>query len=508
MQQPGSEALGSAGVRASRAPFILTAVAILLYAATFATMGVLQYRAGNVKYVDTANFEEMLWRALHGQFLRCSLYGHCFLGEHVQVIHLLLLPVYAIYPSLATLIVAQTVALALGALPVYALAVNVLRNRWLGAAFAVAYLLYTPMQMLNLEGGGAYNAFRPITFAVPLLLAAFYFLVRGRLVAFSVLAFLTLLCKEEFGLTLLMLGLYAAVILRRRAFGLAWAAVGLAWFVLSLQVVIPYFRGGASHTVGYYAQLGGSAGEVLWNVVAHPVRTFQIAFAPGKLEFLLILFLPVGFLCLLSPMRLAIAAPALGVCLLSQRYATYTPWFHYHAPIVPFVFIASVYGMRNLWRLASRGKATRRLAVLAMGGVLLVLCAVGTNVAYSKSPLSFRFYDPRSASSYQRLYVITPHAREIPDVVRLVPRDKRVSASLFLATFFTHHAAAYVFPQGFEEGQTKPPDYVVLDLQERWLFDSPQQREVLEKLEKSPDFERVPAPEGFLVLRRKSLESP
>lgn len=479
----------------TRAPAIITAAAIALYVATFATMGILQYHAGNVKYVDTGNFEEMLWRALHGQFLRCTLYGHCFLGEHVQFIHLLLLPIYVFYPNLQTLMVAQTVALALGALPLYALASEVLKSRWLGCAFAVAYLLYTPVQMLNLEGGGAYNAFRPETFAVPLLLAAFYFLARGRVVAFSVFAFLTLLCKEELGLTLFMLGLYAAWVHRRRAFGLTWAAVGLVWFLVSLQVIIPLFRGEASHAVGYYPQLGGSAGEVAWNLLAHPVRAFEIAFAPEKLEFLLILFLPVGFLCLLSPVRLAIAAPALGICLLSQRYATYTPWFHYHAPIVPFVFIAGIYGMRNLWRWAPHGQAA--------GGVLLLACALGTNVAYSKSPLSFRFYDPKSASGYQQLYVVTPHARQIPEVVRLVPRDARVSASLFLNTFFTHHTACYVFPQGFEPGRAEPPDYVALDLKERWLFDDLRQREVFEQIAKSPDFERLPAPEGFLILKRR-----
>ena len=486
----------------TRAPLIATVAAMAVYAVTFSAMGILQYHAGNISYTDTATFEEMLWRTLHGDFLRSSQLPHCLLGSHVQLIHLLLIPIYLIYPNLQTLMVCETVALAAGALAVYALAVEVLKRRWLGTAFAVAYLLYMPLQMLNLEGGGAYNTFRPITFSVPLLLAAFYFLVRGRLAAFSVFAFLALLCKQEFGLIVFMMGLYTALVLRRRKFGLAWAGIGAAWFALAMWVVIPAFRHGESHVVSYYAQFGDSPAEIAESIVLHPGRALATAFTAEKLDFLFLLFLPVGFLCLLGPLELAIALPGFAVCLLSQRPSTYQPWFHYHAPIVPFIFIAAIYGLRNLGRLAGRSGASRRVGVF--GAVLLVACALATNIAYSKSPLSYRFYDPRSASSWRQLYVITPHARLIPEVVRLVPRDKRVSASLFINTYFTHHAAAYTFPQGFEEGHPRPPDYAVIDLKERWIFDSPKQREIYEELLKSPDFERVQAPEGFVVLKRKT----
>lgn len=487
--------------RTSRAPAVVTGAAIVLYIATFATMGILQYHAGNVWYVDTATGEEQLWRTLHGQFLRTTEYEHCCLGQHAMLIHLLLLPIYALYPNLQTLMVVQTVALALGSLPVFALARDVLRSRWLGCAFAVAYLLYTPMQMLNLEGG-AYNTFRAITLAVPLMLSAFYFAAKGRLVAASVLALLVLLCQEDYALTIATMGLYIAFIFRRRALGLAWAVGGILWFALALGVVIPAFGGATSHTISYYAHLGGSAPEIGWNVLTNPLKALQIAFAPEKLEFLLILFLPVGFLCLLSPLTLAMALPGFAVCLLSERYATWTPWFHYHTPIVPVIFIAAIHGARNLARFAQREQGDRAARRLRMAtGWWVAMCALLTNVAYSKSPLSFRFYDPKSSSGWRNLYVITPHARNIPVVVRSIPRAARVSASLFLNTRFTHHAACYTFPRGIEGGHLGPADYVVLDLKERWLL--PDQAPTIRKLLADPAFERLPAPEGFLILKRK-----
>ena len=487
-------------------PLGCVCVAMGLYAVTFATMGILQYRAGNITYIDTANFEEMLWRTLHGQFLMSSQWPYNFLGRHVQFVHLFLLPVYAVFPDLRTLMVAQTLGLAAGALPVYALTVHVLKSRWAGAALAVAYLLYTPLQMLNLEGGGAYNTFRPINFAVVLLLASFYFLVRGRLVWFSVFAILTLTCKEEFGLILFMMGIYTAVFHKRRAFGAVWSVVGVLWFVVSVWVVMRGIRGGStSHTITYYSHLGTSWPDVAATVALRPLNTLRVMFAPEKLEFFTILLLPVGFLCLLDPPTLLLALPTFGLCLLSKRYASWTPWFHYHAPIVPFVFIATIYGLRNLGGLVRRAsrkhgeRVGRRVILFAAGFVLL--CALGTNVVYSKSPLSFRFYDPKSPSYHRDLYVATPRARTIPDVVRAVPRDAVVSASLFLATYFTHHAAVLPFPEGLAEDHWRPATHVVIDRNERWFGDSADQREALKTLH-PPAFEQLPAPEGFLILRR------
>ncbi len=576
----------------SRAPFLVACAAALIYILTFGTMGILQYQAGNVTYADSANLEEMLWRTLHGHFLAWSGAPYSLLGEHVEMIHLLLLPIYAIYPNLQTCMVAETVALGGSALLAYAIAATVLGratvglsdrvlsratvgssdrvlscatvglsdrvlscatvglsdrvlscatvglpdravgdtagqasrgtgasrgtrvsrstpgSRWAGAAFAVAWVLYTPLQMINLEGGGALHTFRPIAFSVPLVLAAFYFLIQGRRVAFSMAAFATLLVKEEFGLVLMMVGLYAALIRKERKLGLAWAAIGAAWFAVSLWVVIPYVGGRQSHVVGYYSNLGHSPGEIVATVFAHPVKTLEIALAPEKREFLAILFAPVAYFCLLSPLVMAMTLPSLAVCLLSGRYATSMPWFHYHTPIVPFVFIAAAYGIRNLlWavRRLAPWAATGR-AVTAGAAVLLLLSSLVTNVIYSKSPLSFRFYDPESGSCYKYLYVVTPHAREIPNVVRSIPSDARVSASLFLATRFTHHAAIYGFPQGLDPQATRPADYVVLDLQERWLFDLPEQREAWGRLVEGKEFERLPAPDGFAIFRRRPSE--
>jgi uncharacterized membrane protein len=495
--------------RTSRLPLALVCAAMLVYAVTFSTMQILMYRAGTITYTDTASFEEMLWRTLHGEFLVCSSIPHMLLGSHIQVIHLFMLPVYVICPNLQTLMVSATVALALGALPVYGLARHVLKSPWVACALAVAYLLYTPMQMVNIEDG-AYNAYRPIAYSIPLFLAAFYYLAKGRTRAFLVCCVLVLLCKQEFALTLMMLGLYLAVVQRRRRLGLGMAVFCLVYVAVAMKVVIPAIRGGTSHTVSYYSHLGDSWGQIVWNTVSKPMMTFRQFFpsAPeefAKYTFYKVMLFSAGFVCLLSPLLLLVALPALAICMLSVRPDMWSPVLHYHAPIVPIVFAATVYGIRNLSRLATRhGESTPAAArrIVGLSGWFVLLCALGTNVLYSKSPLSLRFYDARRAEYYGHLYVATPHALRRPEVVASVPTAARVSASLFICTYFTHHQACYVFPDGIDGGHRGPVDVVVVDLEERWLFDQPAQREVYEALLASPAWERLPAPDGYVILRR------
>ena len=47
------------------------------------------------------------------------------------------------------------------------------------------------------------------------------------------------MCKEEIGLLVAMMGLWAAFVRRRWWLGLGAAVAGVGWFLLSVQVIIP-----------------------------------------------------------------------------------------------------------------------------------------------------------------------------------------------------------------------------------------------------------------------------
>jgi len=171
-------------------------IAMGVYVVVFSALAILQWRALWVPHGDAAMYEEHLWNVLHGKGFMSQLDGgRSFLGEHIQVIHLLLIPVYVLYPHLPTLNVCQSVALASAALPIVWLARDRLKDPKAAALLGLAYLMYPPMQLLNLELTG--KTFRPITFCVPLLAWAFYALAKNRYKTTLLLLALAVLCKEE-----------------------------------------------------------------------------------------------------------------------------------------------------------------------------------------------------------------------------------------------------------------------------------------------------------------------
>lgn len=536
----------------------LTWVAAGLYAIAFSTMVILQCRALNVMYFDCANFEEMMWRTLHGEFMWCTIFPHSFLGEHIQLTWLLLLPVYALLPRLETLAVAATVALALGAVAVHWIAAEKLKSERAGFVFALCYLLYPAMEYVNLEARP--HVFRPISFAIPLVLFAFHYLTKRKPVHYWVFAALMVLCREDLALILVMFGIYAAIRQRQRVTGLVSVGIGLAWFAVCVWVIVPHFRGESTYVLTYYDHLGKTPAEMVQTVLRHPLRTLSMHLTHSRAVFLLHLLIPFGLLALCD-CTLLLAIPPLVYCLLSHREALFSVTFHYHAIIVPIAVIASVYGLANVAKRLRRRIPEGEKARSAL--LLYVLSAsVVCHLIFAKSPLTPRFYDGTSGSSYAQLYRMHPRVRLFHEAKSLVPGDATVRVSDFLAPHFTHHPKCYVFPgwymvtprslralredgvaasvceklesvierRFFKDGEFENrlaelltpdelaehqpaildrsafprgcnrADYVVVDRRERWFREHLPR---LRRLERSGDYEKLFDQADFVVLRRK-----
>ena len=428
----------------------------LAYFVVFSTMSLLQYAALNVSDTDTTSFDRMLWFTLRGRILYTG--QACFFGDHMQPILLLLLPFYWLWPGLNVLMLIQTLALASGALAVYMLARRRLAPG-LAVALAGAYLLYPAMQFVNLEG--TFNTFRPISFSVPLLLWAFTCLDRGRLWPCTVCLVGALFCKEEFGLIVFTFGVYAALKHRRWRWGAVMAGVGLVWFVVCVQWVIPHFRGGPLRFIPHYSHLGATPAEVAKTVVLHPLKTLAQSPLGEYGRFLLALLTPLALLPLLGWECLLVAAPALAYSLLSNRPAQRSILFHYHAPIVPFCVAAAVFGCARLlkWLRRWRSVVQSRRAVAAS----LVCASVCASILLSKSPLSIAFWNPHNSQSY-RLYRLTSRSKVLAELRGRIPASGSLEASNFISAHFTHRARLFRYPCPDAKAE-----YVLVDLNERWL---------------------------------------
>lgn len=458
------------------------------YFVVFGAMGLLQYAALNVSETDTTSFERMLWFTLRGRVLYTG--EASFFADHVQLVLLALVPLYWLWPSLNMLMLLQTLALAAGGLAVWALAKRRLSPR-LALVCTAAYLLYPPMQFLNLEA--TYNTFRPISFSVPLLLWAMVFVDRGRMWRCALCAVGALCCKEEYGLIVFTLGVFVMLKHRRWRWGAGLAALGGVWFALSIWVVIPHVRGGALRFMPHYTHIGRSPGDVARHLVLHPVSTLAATALGEQTRFVLALLCPLALLPVLGWEWVLIASPTLAYALLSNRPAQRSIIFHYHAPVVPFAVCGAVVGAERLTRWLRRwrpaAQANRAVAVL------LLTAAGAGSLLMAKSPVSLAFWNRRSANSY-RLYLVGERTGIVQEIQKQMPATASVEASLFMSPHFPRREVLLRYPEPDAHA-----DYVIVDLRERWLDPAAALTDLTRRVAQG-GYEQVVWREGIVVLRR------
>ena len=488
---------GSRWQSAYSVPKLLFA-AIVAYVVVFTTMNWQLYRGMLVPHGDSVMYEEHLWNVLHGKGFRSYLDPGLFLGEHIQVIHLALLPLYAIWSSHLLLEFSESCVLSAGAIPIFWMARRWSGSNRAGVCLAVAYLLYSPLQFLDIAID--LKTFRPICFGLTATLFALDQLERGRIKSTVALFVVALLAKEDFPLILAPLGCWIAVqpflnnrrtnedggpllpefmTSRKRALqygiGLAVAAVG--YLLLVMRALIPFFREGADpHYTRYFGKFGNSMGEIILGMLSQPSLVMEELVTVSSVSYLLALLLPLAFLPLLSPVRFGVAVPILGLlCMNEIVKSDPQPHHHFHAPVVPVLFWAAAHSLAKfrhdsnsrLRSLVDRFFSRDRLFMPAFA--LALCCAIGSVVGMS--PLSIKFWDSGSFFYWGKLYVPTERVEKFVTVLEQIPLEARVASTDFVHPRFTHYARSYDYSHylrkvaGYENQVPDDTDFIVIDTQ-------------------------------------------
>lgn len=359
-------------------------ILIIIYIAVFFGVACLKYSSFSFHDMDLAAINQTFWNAIHGRFISQSYGEAALLSGHRWVIILPLLPLYALIPNPLTLLFLQSLAFGIAAWPIYLLGRDYLKEKF-GLLFAFCYLIYPAMNYASLY------EFHPLCFATPLLLFIFYFYSKKRWGLFLLFTILSLSVREDVAIPVFGIGLFALlkeflnkdeIIWSRLKWGIVPLVFSLSWFLICLQIVpalmqrlTPELPVGSA--VGsFYSWMGESPFEIIEQVFSHPqLGIIRIQ----KLTYLQQLFIPLGFVSLLSPSTLIMVAVSLSEGLLSSRFTHFSIRYQYSAIIIPSIFISAIYGLRNLLR---PGWLSRKENYI--GGIIL-LSSIGS--AYFFGPL-------------------------------------------------------------------------------------------------------------------------
>jgi uncharacterized membrane protein len=449
----------------------------------FAALSVLRQKAFFTGRFDMGNMVQAVWSTAHGHPLRMTdLHGEQIsrLAAHVDPILVVFAPLWWIWPSPYPLLVAQALAIGLGALPVFWLARKHLRSSRAALGFACAYLLYPATGWLAL------NEFHPVALATPLLLFAFWFLDEDRIVPFALCAVAASLCKEEIALVVAGFGIWYALARTRWWTGGAIAALGLAWGIAAIGVVIPHFNDGqSSDFYGRYSEVGGSPGGIVKTAFAHPLRLVEAAFSGRDLHYIWQLAMPLAFVFLLAPVVLIAALPELAINLLSATTTQTSIHFHYTAGLIAPLIVAAVLGAARLRRWA-----------LPIAALVAVAALVGN---YHLGPIPGWRHIPGGQTFQSTAARVTQHDAAAERALRLIPDNAVVSATNTLGAHLSARRRFLSFP--FVQDAT----WIAADETQPGYADryAPLPTALqLVRLRRNPEWRLVFEEDGILVFRR------
>jgi uncharacterized membrane protein len=341
---PATESsLETAQKKASRpAPWLIAAGAFTLYA----LISVLRYERRDSMSWDLGIFTQAVrgYGHFHAPMVVIRGQYEDLLGDHWHPILMLLGPVFRVFPSPITLLVAQSALLALAAVPLTRTAIDLL-GRYQGYAIGIAYgLSWGVVQAANFD-------FHEVAFGVPAIAFSLCAYIRGEYRKTVLWALPLLFVKED--LAMLVPIIIAMVVARTRFPGRVLAqgvtlACGVVFGALTtsllVKVVIPHFN---PDGVYQYWSEGGCLDPTLHTGVGKLLTCVPQQFMDGigvKERTILMTLIPVAFVALRSPLVL-LAVPALTARFVNILSSYWGTDFHYSVVPMVVVFAAAIHGL-------------------------------------------------------------------------------------------------------------------------------------------------------------------
>lgn len=406
-----------------------------VYVLYFSIASILRYNNYYTGRFDLGNMAQTVWNTVHGNFFMLTNPNGTEevsrLAFHADFILILLSPLYFIWEDPRILLLAQTIILSFGGIFVYLISKHVLRNELISLVLAFCFFLNPAVNYTNLYD------FHSVTLATTFLLGAFYFILKKNYKLVILFLFLAGITKEQVWLINALFGIYLVLFLKQKRLGISLFASSILIFYLLVWIAIPNSLGKEHFALEFYSDYGSSPGEVIKNVILHPLSALQTLLLPDRIGYIKQLFLPFGYLSILGLPFLIFAFPDLGLNLLSNFPPMHQIYYQYSATITPFIFLSVIYAIRFI-----RNKAPE-IPLSAFSGVLIIFTLVS---AYDFGPLPFAkkpnmdmFNKPLSTKTHVDSYI------------EMLPKSESISASNNLGSHLSHRKNIYVIPLGIGE---------------------------------------------------------
>lgn len=334
-------------------------------------------------------------------------------GIHFTPIIFLVVPFYLIFDGPLFLLYLQVLMVGLSAIPLYLIAKNAFKEKYIPVIIAIVYLFFRHL-LIGLMHDIHMEMYFPL-----FIFSSYYFIAVNKKPLFYFLFIsLALFIKEDIAVYMFFFGLFIFFKVKEKKYGLITSVYALLYFLLALGVIIPYFRSLEGLKGPYvYEHIWGRSvqnfAQMVWNFLTHPGTLFE--------------GIPLGlflrkFSNIVSPLLLLpffssyvlLAFPPLLAAIVSKNPQIYTFGIHYSATLLPFIFLALIYGLKNIKDFfEGRRKGRLKKAFLVILVLLLLVNLPNSNF--------WRIIRPSRYSALKDY-------KQVKQLINQIPKDASVAA--------------------------------------------------------------------------------
>jgi len=258
-------------------------------------------------------------------------------------INYLLSFVYKIIPRPEALLIFQEIIMAVGAVPIYLVARDNLKDIFLAVSISMAYLLHPIITVGGILG------YTPLSLGMPFFLFALYYLDKENLNKFTLFIILANLSKIDNAVITIIMGMVLVFSKNKKKYGKISLKIGIITFsVMALATFIYLKVVNRSFPVGlvHFNNYGNNFSDALRYSLNNPLSILHNYFNSGNMLYSIFLFLP-NIFSLFSPINLLPVIPETIYVLIRNQHSTG------HFLILAFVFMGSIYGLKRIIRVIS-----------------------------------------------------------------------------------------------------------------------------------------------------------
>lgn len=344
-------------------------LAILFYILLFSIFSIWKYSNFLYNNIDLAIFNQVFYNSSYGRWFAFSIHPNLYLGDHFTPILIFLIPLYFLFKHPTTLLILQTIILALTAIPIFLIARQAKLSPFLSSLLAIIWLLNPILHNITLF------EFHILPIAILTLLLAFYFYKKKRFFIYISCLLISLLVREDVSLVVFMFGFLpliekpsltpsissanthhskkhtAKTVLKSRwILVLAPIALSILYFILAIKISANYAANGKYKFFIYYSWLGQTLQEIIINILSHPLTVFKHFITIGNLEMILGFLMAFTFLPLFRLRYLILLLGPLSQILLGLPGGNSNILnTHYSSLFLPALAISFIYGFKKIY---------------------------------------------------------------------------------------------------------------------------------------------------------------